>query len=91
MDEYTDIRDLGKFIKASELNSELKVKAQNNFPFPPPIHQPIVLFEMREYIVVTDKTSKVVMSSENLDETIRFAGKVRECGGECTIFKATKY
>ena len=55
------------------------------------IPQPIVLFEIREYIIVTDKTSAVIMSTHDLDEASRFAGLVRKADGQCTVFKATKY
>jgi hypothetical protein len=43
-----------------------------------------------EYIVVTDKDSKVVLSTLNRFEAIRFANTVRKCGGEVTIFKSTR-
>lgn len=44
---------------------------------------------LREYIVVTDRDSKVVLSG-TYAECVRFANNVRKCGGEVTIFKATK-
>lgn len=46
-------------------------------------------FTVREYIVVTNKDSKVVLSGSYV-ECKRFANAVRRCGGEVTVFRATK-
>lgn len=45
---------------------------------------------MREYIVVSDKNSKVLLSTENWYEAVKLANRIRHAGGGCTIFKATK-
>ena len=45
---------------------------------------------VNEYVVITDKTSKVVLSSTDWNECVKQANFVRACGGEVTIFKATK-
>ncbi len=41
-----------------------------------------------EFILVTDKTSEVVLSSRDFDECRKLASIVRKCGGEVTIFKS---
>lgn len=43
-----------------------------------------------EYLLVTDKTSKVLKSSLDRFEIIRLANVIRKGGGEVTIFKSTK-
>ena len=43
-----------------------------------------------EYIVVTDKTSVVLLSTEDWAEAVRFANRMRRAGGEVTIFKSTR-
>lgn len=43
----------------------------------------------KEYIVVTDIDSLVVKSA-SYPECVKFANEIRKCGGEVTIFKATK-
>ena len=43
-----------------------------------------------EYIVVADKTSKVLLSTNNWNEAKRYANLIRRGGGEVTIFKSTK-
>ncbi len=42
-----------------------------------------------EYILVTDKTSKILQSG-TYNELKKLAGLIRRGGGEVTIFKATK-
>lgn len=42
----------------------------------------------REYIVVTDNTSEVLLSTNDRHEAQKFAGKVRRAGGSVTVFKA---
>lgn len=44
----------------------------------------------REYLLVTDKDSKILKSSLDRFELIRLANIIRKGGGEVTIFKATK-
>lgn len=44
-----------------------------------------------EYIVVVaDKTSKVLLSTTDWNQAVRYANRMRRAGGEVTIFKATK-
>lgn len=45
---------------------------------------------MKEYIVVSDTNSKVILSTTNWYEAVKVANKIRHCGGQCTIFKATR-
>lgn len=58
---------------------------EDNMELPPP-----VLEGDKEYIVVSDKNDKVVLSTTNWYEALKLAGRIRKCGGECTIFAATK-
>jgi len=50
-----------------------------------------------EYIIVSDKTSEVILSKSSLTDenplavSIETAKLIRRAGGEVTIFKATKY
>lgn len=44
-----------------------------------------------EYLTVSDTTSKVVLSSTDLNEHRRLLGQLRKCGGQATIFKALKF
>lgn len=44
-----------------------------------------------EYILVSDKTSKVVKSSRDLEGLKRLAGIIRESGGEVTLFQAVDF
>ena len=44
-----------------------------------------------EYLVVSDKTSEVILSSEDLGECRKLATKIRKCGGEVTLFKSIKF
>lgn len=44
----------------------------------------------REYLVVSDVNSKVVLSSADYNEAVRLANRIRACGGQVTIFKALK-
>lgn len=46
--------------------------------------------EKREYIIVADKTSRVLKSSMDWYEIVKYAAQMRRAGGEVTIFKATK-
>jgi len=43
-----------------------------------------------EYLLVTDRDSKILKSSENRFELVKLANTIRKAGGEVTIFKATK-
>jgi hypothetical protein len=43
-----------------------------------------------EYLLVTDKDSKILKSSLDRFELIRLANIIRKGGGEVTIFKSTK-
>lgn len=45
---------------------------------------------MTEYIVVSDKNSKVLLSTEDYYEALKFANKIRQAGGAVTIFKSMK-
>lgn len=45
---------------------------------------------MTEYIVVADRTSKVLFSTHSWNEAVKFANQCRASGGEVTIFKSTK-
>ena len=44
-----------------------------------------------DYLTVSDTTSKVVLSSTDLNEHRRLLGQLRKCGGQATIFKALKF
>jgi hypothetical protein len=44
----------------------------------------------KEYILVSDLTSKVLKSSENYQEIKNLATLIRNGGGQVTIFKSTK-
>jgi hypothetical protein len=44
----------------------------------------------REYIVVADRTSRVLLSVESYVTAVRYAGVIRRGGGEVTIFRSTK-
>lgn len=46
--------------------------------------------EPKEYIVVADKTSKVLLSTLSYHEAVRHANMIRKGDGQVTIFKATK-
>lgn len=43
-----------------------------------------------EYLVVTDKTSKILLSTTNYYEAVKMANLIRRGGGEVTVFKSTK-
>jgi hypothetical protein len=43
-----------------------------------------------EYIVVSDRNSKVLLSTTDWYEAVKFANKVRTAGGGVTIFRSTK-
>ena len=44
-----------------------------------------------DYLTVSDTTSKVLLSSTDLNEHRRLLGQLRKCGGQATIFKALKF
>jgi len=44
----------------------------------------------REYILVSDKNSKVLKSSTDYQEIKKLANLIRSAGGEVTIFKEVK-
>ena len=44
-----------------------------------------------DYLTVSDTTSRVVLSSTDLNEHRRLLGQLRKCGGQATIFKALKF
>lgn len=43
-----------------------------------------------EYLVVTDRDSKVLLSTPKYNEAVKTANLFRRSGGEVTIFKALK-
>jgi hypothetical protein len=43
-----------------------------------------------EYLVVSDRDSKILKSTTDYYEAVRLANLIRRGGGEVTIFKATK-
>jgi hypothetical protein len=43
-----------------------------------------------EYLVVSDKNSKVILSTTDYKETVRMANMIRAAGGEVTVFKSLK-
>jgi hypothetical protein len=45
---------------------------------------------MTEYIVVSDTNSKVLLSTANWYEAVKLAHKIRNAGGQCTIFRSTR-
>jgi hypothetical protein len=45
---------------------------------------------MKEYIVVSDTNSKILLSTTNWYEAVKLANKIRHAGGQVTIFKATR-
>lgn len=44
----------------------------------------------REYLLVSDKNSKVLLSTSNWSEAVKTANMIRRADGVVTIFKATK-
>ena len=44
-----------------------------------------------DYLTVSDTTSKVVLSSTDLNEHRRLLAQLRKCDGQATIFKALKF
>lgn len=44
----------------------------------------------KEYIVVADRTSKVLLSTPDYNSAVKYANMMRRAGGEVTIFRATK-
>ena len=42
----------------------------------------------REYIVVSDKNSKVLLSTTNYYEAKKLLNKIRSAGGEATLFRS---
>lgn len=47
-------------------------------------------FSITEYLLVTDRDSKLIKSSFDRFELIKLANIIRKGGGEVTIFKATR-
>ncbi len=45
---------------------------------------------MTEYLVVSDRDSKILLSTLDYYEAVRTANLIRRGGGEVTIFKSTK-
>lgn len=43
-----------------------------------------------EYLVVTDRDSKILKSTADRYEAIRIANMIRKGGGEVTVFKNTR-
>ena len=43
-----------------------------------------------EYLVVADRTSKVLLSTTDYYAAVRLANQMRRAGGEVTVFKATR-
>jgi len=43
-----------------------------------------------EYLVVTDKDSKILLSTLNYYEAVKMANLIRRGGGEVTVFKSTR-
>lgn len=43
-----------------------------------------------EYLVVSDKNSKVILSSTEYREVVKLANLIRSAGGEVTVFKSLK-
>lgn len=46
--------------------------------------------EPTEYLVVSDKNSKVILSTTEYREAVRMANLIRAAGGEVTVFKSLK-
>ena len=44
-----------------------------------------------DYLTISDTTSKVVLSSTDLQQHRRLLSQLRKCGGQATIFKALKF
>ena len=44
-----------------------------------------------EYILISDNTSEVLSSLNNLPDILAQAKMIRKAGGSATVFKATKY
>lgn len=69
--------------------------SQSQFPFAPGEPKPPMndkpTEETVEYLVVSDKNSEVILSSENLGDCRKLATKIRKCGGEVTLFKSIKF
>lgn len=47
--------------------------------------------ETTEYVVVSDKSGKVLLFTTDLFEAMKLANKIRSAGGYCTIFKSTNH
>jgi hypothetical protein len=43
----------------------------------------------REYLLVTDKSSEVIISDADYNKVLKMANIIRKAGGEVTIFKST--
>jgi hypothetical protein len=46
--------------------------------------------EGTEYLLVTDQTSEVMLSTQDWQQVRKLAGVIRRAGGEVTIFKSTR-
>lgn len=46
---------------------------------------------LTEYLVVSDKNSKIVLSTTDFAQIRQTVSLVRKAGGEVTVFKSTKY
>jgi len=46
--------------------------------------------EQLEWLLVTDKTSRILKASADRYELVKLANVIRRGGGEVTIFKSTK-
>ena len=55
-----------------------------------PPRQPAKAKLPTEYLLVSDKNSKVLLSTTNWVEVKKTAGLIRRGGGEVTVFKSTK-
>lgn len=64
-------------------------------PVPAPVAPPpkqskkTKVTERAEFLLVSDTTSVILRSTDNLDELQQAAKFIRECGGSCTIFETT--
>lgn len=43
-----------------------------------------------EYLVVSDASSKVLLSTEDYYAALRLANQIRAAGGGCTLFRSLK-
>lgn len=65
----------------------LEIEVTDYRPPPPEyVHVPLPT----EYLLVSDRDSKVLRSSTDWYEVVKLANLIRRAGGEVTIFKSTK-